>query len=256
MTVDRPERQARAVSGHNNRATGRRNPDGSRWRRAEDFAVAAQHIDASRTTGVGDEHATWSVEYQFRGRCARPRNPPPLRTRGRVQCDDGRDTVDRLGTGDQGVGPAGEQQSRQHPGEREAARLGPTIDGSIVGASARSSLDIADPSVRQYRGELDRFYPGKRYDTGAFGIWGATDLVLQAMRGIEGDVNANTTLSALRSFKGNTALFGPLDFTKPLADPQYRRMFITNSFNYRITNAKQVRIDDALDLAPLFNKSP
>ncbi len=140
--------------------------------------------------------------------------------------------------------------------ERGLALLGPTIDGSIVGSSARSSLDIADPSVRQYRSELDRFYPGKRYDTGAFFTWGATDLVLQAMRGIDGEVNATSTLSALRSFKGHTALFGPLDFTKPLADPQYARMFITNSFNYRIVNAKETRIGEALDLASLFGKAP
>lgn len=140
--------------------------------------------------------------------------------------------------------------------ERGLALLGPAIDGSIVGSSARSSLDIADPSVRQYRLELDRFYPGKRYDTGAFGIWGATDLALQAMRGIDGEVNSTSTLSALRSFKGDTALFGPVDFTKPLADPQYARMFITNSFNYRIVNAKQTRIGDALDLAYLFGKAP
>jgi hypothetical protein len=140
--------------------------------------------------------------------------------------------------------------------EKGLASLGPSIDGAIVSNTTRSGFDLSDPAVRQYRAELDSFNKGIRYDTGGFGVWGATDLLMQAMRGINGDVTAASTLSALRSFKGVTALFGPVDFTNELRDPLFRRMFIANAFTYRIVNAKPVLVDAPLDLRSLFDKVP
>ena len=138
--------------------------------------------------------------------------------------------------------------------ERGLAQLGPLLDGSIVSGYTRSSLDLSDPAVRQYRSELDRYYPGRRYDSGGFGAWGGIDLLLQAMQGIEGDVNANSVMKALRSFKGNTALFGPVDFTRELANPDYRRMSVANAFSYRIFNAKPIRIGEPFDVSAVFEK--
>ena len=139
--------------------------------------------------------------------------------------------------------------------ERGLAQLGPLVDGSIVTGYTRSSLDLSDPAVRQYRSELDRYYPGRRYDSGGFGAWGGIDLLLQAMQGIDGDVNANSVMKALRSFKGNTALFGPVDFTRELANPDYRRMSVANAFTYRIFNGKPIRIGEPIDISAVFEKA-
>ena len=79
-------------------------------------------------------------------------------------------------------------------------------------------------------------------------------MVMQVARGIDGDVNAATLLKAFRTFKATTALFGPIDFTRELGNPQYRRMFMTNAFTYRIVLAKPVRTGEPLNLAPLFDK--
>ncbi len=138
--------------------------------------------------------------------------------------------------------------------ERTLAQLGPTLDGSIVSGSSRSGMDLSDPSVRQYRTELDKNYRGQKYDSGGFIIWGGVDMVMQVARGIDGDVNAATLLKAFRTFKGTTVLFGPIDFTRELGNPQYRRMFMTNAFTYRIVLAKPVRTGEPLNLAPVFDK--
>ncbi len=139
--------------------------------------------------------------------------------------------------------------------ERGLAQLGPLIDGSIVTGYARSSLDLSDPAVRQYRSELDRYYPGRRYDSGGFAEWGGIDILLQAMQGIDGDVNANSVMKALRSFKGNTALFGPVDFTREHPNPDYRRMSVANAFSYRIFNGKPIRIGEPIDVSAVFEKA-
>ena len=140
--------------------------------------------------------------------------------------------------------------------ERGLAQLGPLFDGSIVTGYTRSSLDLSDPAVRQYRSELDRYYPGRRYDSGGFGAWGGIDLLLQAMQGIDGDVYADSVMKALRSFKGNTALFGPVDFTRELANPDYRRMSVANAFSYRICNGKPIRIGEPVDISAVLEKAP
>jgi hypothetical protein len=137
--------------------------------------------------------------------------------------------------------------------ERGLVTIGPSLDGAIVSASSRSAYDLLDAAVRQYRTELDAYNAGIRYDTGAFTVWGATDLLLQAMRGIDGEVNAASTLAALRSFKANTAMFGAVDFTKPLGNPLFGRMFITNAFTYRVVNGRVQRIGEPLNLRPLFD---
>jgi ABC-type branched-subunit amino acid transport system substrate-binding protein len=140
-------------------------------------------------------------------------------------------------------------------GERGMAQLGPAIDGSIVVSLGTSSLDLSSPIVQKYRNELDALDRGVSYDQFGFGIWAMTDLVLTTMADIPGDVTAASTLTALRNLKVNAPGFGPLDFTRQLADPLYRRMFTTNVVTYKIVNARYVR-DSELDLRALFDKAP
>ncbi len=139
--------------------------------------------------------------------------------------------------------------------ERGLARLGPTIDGSISAGNIRSIIDVTDPAVRKYRSELDRFYPGISYSSSGFGFWGGADLLFNQWRNIQGDITAASTLAALRTMKGETAVFGTLDFTSELRDPQYRRMFMTTVFTYRMLNGKPVQTAE-VDLRSLFDKAP
>jgi ABC-type branched-subunit amino acid transport system substrate-binding protein len=139
--------------------------------------------------------------------------------------------------------------------ERGMTLLGPSIDGSIVSSMGRSSLDPSDPIVKQYRNELDAFNRGVSYDQFGYQAWAATDLAIKAMAGISGEVNADSTLAALRRLKTNSPVFGPLDFTRDLADPLYRRMFTTNVAAYKIVNGRYA-LDSEFDLRSLFDKKP
>ena len=134
--------------------------------------------------------------------------------------------------------------------ERGLALLGPSSDGSVAVGTTPLVFDAVDPAARAYRQEQDRYQPGRHYD--GYSTWGAIDVLATAMRSIDGEVTPGSTLSALRSFKADTKVWGRVDFTKERANPAYRRLFTTNASVYRILNGRPLHVDP-IDLTSLFD---
>ena len=132
------------------------------------------------------------------------------------------------------------------------ALLGPSIDNALIISNTPIGFDTTDPTVRQFRSELDQYYPGQKYANG-LAPWGNVDLLIQVMKTIDGDINAPSVLNALRGFKGNTKLYGPVDLTKERANKAYQRLFVANAFVYHVVNAKPVRFGEPLNLSALLD---